>query len=413
MWSAFADGRWLTEERIRAVTRLAGAATLLVILYLLLSAHGTLDRWGRPLGTDFSNVWTAGRMALDGQAAEAWEWGPHYRVQQAVHANPEVPFYGWHYPPPFLLLASLLGLLPYLVALAVWQGATLAAALAVVRRILPGPGILLPAIAAPVVLVCLTHGHNGFLTAALLGGGLLLLDRRPLLAGLLLGCLVYKPQFALVIPPLLLVTRNWRAFAGASASALLLIAATLLIWGWPVWQAFLDSLTLTRDVVIEGGATGWAKIQSPFAMTMMWGGTTEVAYAIQGFATAAAVLAILWIARSADPMLRNAAVTAATLLSTPYVLDYDFVVLGMGCAFLIADGRRRGFLGYEKSVLALVWIAPLLARTIAAIALVPLGQAAAVAILVLALRRAVRLDGVAGRWIRSSPSRHSHAGSDR
>ena len=111
---------------------------------------------------------------------------------------------------------------------------------------MPRRETLLLVLAAPVTLICLTHGHNGFLTALLLGGGLMLLDRRPLVAGLLFGCLIYKPQFALILPSLLLAGRNWRAIGGACVSAALLIALTLALWGWPVWQAFLDSLPLTR-----------------------------------------------------------------------------------------------------------------------------------------------------------------------
>src|SRR5205085_3331037 len=229
---------------------------------------------------------------------------------------------------PFLLRASLLALLPYLAALAVWQAASLWGALKVCRAILPGRTALLAAIGAPVVLICVTHGQNGFLTAALLGGGLLLLDRRPLLAGLLFGCLIYKPQFALVVPLVLLAGGYWRAIAGACASAALLVGATLAFWGWPVWQAFLDSLPLTRQIVIEQGETGWHKIQSPFAMIRMWGGSLPFAYAVQGAVTVAAMGAVLWLTRTARPHLRNAAICAAAVLSTPYVLDYDLVVLG-------------------------------------------------------------------------------------
>jgi hypothetical protein len=383
------SGDWVTADRIRAVAGVSLALTCLSILYLLATSHGTLDAWARPLGTDFSNVWTAGRMALDGHAPEAWNWTAHYQVQQAVHNDPGVPFYGWHYPPPFLLLAALLATLPYLAALFVWQAASLAGAIRVYRAILPGKGMLLPALGAPVVLVCLTHGHNGFLTAALLGGGLLLLDRRPLLAGLLLGCLVYKPQFAPIIPLLLLAGFHWRAIAGACASAALLIGATLAIWGWPVWQAFLDSLPLTRLVVIEQGETGWYKIQSAFSAVRMWGGSVPFAYAVQGVATLAAMGTVLWLARTARPNLRNAAICAAAMLSTPYVLDYDLVVLGMGAAFLVADGLEHGFLPWEKSLLALVWVAPLVSRSLAELTFVPLGQASIVILLGLALRRAL------------------------
>ena len=383
------SGDWLTADRVRAAGTVSLALACLSVLYLLVTAHGTLDAWGRPLGTDFSDVWTAGQMALDGRAAAAWDWAQHYQVQQAAHGDPHVPFYGWHYPPPFLLLASLLAMLPYLAALVVWQAASLWGALKVCRTILPGRTALLAMLGAPVVLLCVTHGQNGFLTAALLGGGLLLLDRRPLLAGLLFGCLIYKPQFALVIPVLLLAGGYLRAIAGACLSAAALVSATLAIWGWPVWQAFLDSLPLTRQIVIEQGETGWHKIQSPFAMVRMWGGPVPLAYAVQGAVTVAAMGAVLWLTRAARPNVRGAAICAAALLSTPYVLDYDLVLLGLGTLFLAADGLERSFLPWEKSLLALVWLAPLAARPLAEATLFPLGQASIVILLALAMRRSL------------------------
>jgi hypothetical protein len=404
---AFSEGSWLTSGRVRAIAWLSGLATVTALLFLFGTADGTLDRFGRPLGTDFSNVWTAGRMALDGRAAEAWSWNAHHTVQQATHGRADVPFYGWHYPPPFLLVAAALATLPYLWALAAYQAATLAAVALLARRIVPGPGTLPVILGAPVVLVCLGHGHNGFLTAALLGGGLAILERRPLIAGLLLGCLVYKPQFALLVPPLLLVGGHWRAIAGAAASSGLLIAATLAIWGWPVWQAFIDWLPLTQGVVIEAGATGWHKIASPFAAMRMWGGGIEAAYGVQATATVLAVVAALWIARASTPALRGAAACAAALVATPYVLDYDLVVLGVGAAFLFADGRARGFLRWERTGIALVWAAPLFARQVAEATLLPLGLAAVLTVLLLGLRRAAVLDGA----FRSSPFRRSRAAS--
>jgi hypothetical protein len=386
------SGDWLSGDRMRAFARISLAFSMLSIVYLWATSAGTLDAWGRPLGTDFSNVWTAGRMALDGRAAEAWDWASHYRAQQQAHGDPAVPFYGWHYPPPFLLLAAALAAFPYLPALVVWQGASLAVALRVYRSILPQAGALLPALGAPVVLICLLHGHNGFLTAALLGGGLLLLDRKPFVAGLLLGGLIYKPQLALIVPPLLLAGGHGRAIAGAVASAGLLVAATLLLWGWPVWQAFLDSLPLTRHVVIEAGQTGWHKIQSPFAMARMWHGSVPLAYGVQAAFTLAAVAATAWLARAAPPGTRNAGVAAATLMSTPYQLDDDLVGRGLAAAFLVADGLKRGFLSWEKTLLALVWIAPLIGRQVAEAALVPLGHVAPAILLALALRRCLVLE---------------------
>ncbi|MCL6678378.1 DUF2029 domain-containing protein [Sphingomonas sp. RG327] len=392
------NGSWLTRERVIAIATMSAVASLVSLVWLFGFGHGTLDPMGRPLGTDYSQVWAAGKMALGGHPADVWSWPKHFAVQQQIHHSTTVDLYGWHYPPPFLLVASLLALLPYLPALLVWQAASLGAFAALMRRLVPRWETVLLVVAAPVTLICVTHGHNGFLTAFLLGGGLLLLERKPLAAGLLLGCLIYKPQLALVIPPLLLVTRNWRAIAGACLSAGLLVAATLLFWGWPVWQAFLDSLPLTRDVVLEQGRTGWYKIMSPFSAVRMWGGSIALAYAVQSLVTAAAVAGALFLALRDNARLRNAAVTAAVVLSTPYVLDYDFVVLGLGLAWLWRDGEEKGFLPWDRSLMALVWIAPLAARRIAEFTYFPLGLIIAAIMLALPLRRSI---------VRASPFRRS------
>jgi hypothetical protein len=380
-------GDWVTAARVRRFAGLSLAATVAMVAYLFATAHGTVDSYGRPLGTDFSNVWAAGRMAIDGRAALAWDWPTHFAVQQAVHHKADIPFYGWHYPPPFLLIAALLATVPYVPALIVWQVSTLSLALATVRRILPERGTTLAAIGAPVVLVCLGHGHNGFLTAALLGGGLLLLDRRPFVAGLLLGCMVYKPQFGLVLPVVLLAGGHWRAIAGALVSAGLLCGLTLLLWGWPVWAAFIHSLPLTQAVVIEQGATGWEKIQSAFSAARNWGAGIPLAWGIQMAITVAAVVGTLVVSRASRPFVRNAMVIAAALLSTPYLLDYDLVPLGLAIAFLVADGRARGFLPYDKTLLSFVWIVPLFGRGAMQLTTIPFGFLSIVAVFVICLRR--------------------------
>jgi len=393
---AISSGGWLTRERAMRIAIICGLVSIAILGFLLATSSGTLDSRGRPLGTDFSQVWTAGRMVLDGRAAEVWNWNAHRAVQEAFHGPGLAEWYGWHYPPPFLLVAAALASLPYLSALFVWQATTLLPFAWLMRRFTGRPEAWLFILAAPVTLICIMHGHNGFLTALLLGGGLMLLDKRPFAAGLLLGCLAYKPQFAVVLPLLLLVLWNWRAIGGAALSSLALVAVTLAIWGWPVWQAFIESLPLTQSIVIEQGRTGWEKIMSPFAAVRSWGASVEFAYAVQAVFTVAAITATLWLARNARADLRNAAVTAAVLISTPYVLDYDYVVLLAGLAFFWRDAERHGWLPWEKSALALVWLAPLVARNIAALTLFPLGLLTALVVLGLAVRR----------YLRASPSRH-------
>ncbi len=382
------DGTWLSAARARAVAAASLVVSIGMVAWLFLTANGTLDAHGRPLGTDFSQVYAAGRMALHGDAAKVWDWPSHFAVQQALHGSARVELYAWHYPPPFLLIAALLATLSYLPALIAWQAATLLPLTIAAQRFLGRRDGWLFVVGAPVTLICLTHGHNGFLTALLLGGGLLLLEKRPLLAGLLLGCLIYKPQFGLLLPLLLLVSRNWRAILGAGCSALILVALTLAIWGWPVWQAFIDSLPLTRHIVVEQGRAGWFKIMSPFAAMRGWGANIAAAYAVQAVFTVGAIGATLWLALRSRPALRNAAATAAALIATPYVLDYDFVVLLAGIGFLFKDGEEHGWKTWDRTLLAFAWIAPLLARTTALWTTIPLGLMSALAVLAVALLRA-------------------------
>jgi hypothetical protein len=248
---------------------------------------------------------------------------------------------------------------------------------------------LLLAISYPAVFVNLGHGHNGFLTAALIGFALVQLDRRPVLAGILFGLLAYKPQFGLMIPLVLIATGRWRtAFAAAATVALLVLAATLA-FGADTWRAFFAFAEYTRTIVLETGETGWHKIQSVFAWARMWGASVPLAYAVQGAVTLGIAGALVWLWRSpASFALKAAALCLAAILATPYSLDYDLMVLAPAIAFLVMDGLERGFAPSEKTALALLWIAPLLARGLAQATLIPLGVIAMLAMFAIVLHKA-------------------------
>src|SRR6185312_58225 len=94
---------------------------------------------GRPLGTDFSNVYTAGRMVLEGQPAAAFDPRLEHAREQQIFGE-KTPFYGWHYPPFFLAVAAALAPMPYQLALLVWQGVTLALYLLAIRAIVASRG---------------------------------------------------------------------------------------------------------------------------------------------------------------------------------------------------------------------------------------------------------------------------------
>ncbi len=385
------DGSWLTVERMRVYCILLAIMPAFALLAWIFLSSGGLDPYGRPIGTDFSNVYAAGRMVLDGNAPAVYDPAIHHAEQKAVFASEEVPFYGWHYPPPFLGVAALLAMLPYSAALAVWMATTLPAYLLSIRAILPGNGVLLAAIAFPAVFVNLGHGQNGFLTAALLGGGLALLNPRPVLAGILFGALAYKPQFGVFIPLVLLVTGRWATIISATATVLATFGAAWLGFGTDIYTAFLESTEFTRKIVLETGNTGWEKIQSLFSAIRHWGGSVELSYTAQfALAVLLAILLIrLWRSK-ADFALKAAGLAVASLLATPYAMDYDMMALAPAIAFMVAYGRRNGFIEWEKTGLALVAVSPLIARSVSQYTTVPLGFIAMAGLMLLIIRRANR-----------------------
>lgn len=443
---ALRTGNWLTRERIRLIAVAVLIASVAGFAFLVVTAHGGVDRQGRPLGTDFSNVYAAGTYVLEGKPAAPFD-PPRQDAREQDIFGKATPFYGWHYPPYFLFIAGALAELPYGMALAAWQVSTLLLYLVMIWRIFsPSPRtrgegvgglrppsveqerdakhryderasppgsekrkrpltvasldltphvvrgeILLLALAYPAVLINIGHGQNGFLTAALLGGALIILDRRPIAAGILIGLLVYKPQFGLMIPLALIAGGYWRSFGAAAATVVALTLVTTLAFGAEVWPAFKASTEFSRTVVLEQGQTGWYKIQSLFSWARMWGAPIPLAYALQGALTVALGIAIVRLWRStAAVALKSAALCLAAILATPYSLDYDMMVLAPAIAFFAADGLRRGFGPWEKTTLAALWLVPLVTRSVAEATLIPLGVPAMLATFMLVLWRSER-----------------------
>jgi hypothetical protein len=250
--------------------------------------------------------------------------------------------------------------------------------------------VLIAALAFPAVFVNLTHGQNGFLTAGLFAGALLCLQKRPWLAGMLFALLVYKPQFGLVIPVALLAGRYWRTVASAGLGVAVLTGLSLGGFGLQTWTAFLNSLEFTRRIVLEEGNIGWEKIQSAFSAVRMLGGSVPEAYAVQAVITALVLGALAWLWHSrADTRLKFAALLFAALLTTPYCLDYDMVLLGPAIAFLAAHGIEKGFLPFEKTLLAAAWLTPLIARMVAKLSYIPLGMVIMCALFAAIILRAI------------------------
>src|ERR1700704_3124375 len=313
------------------------------------------DEKGLGIPTDFVNVWSAGRLVLDGQAAQAYDWDIQKQVQIAVLGQSYQGNFAWHYPPPFLFVASLLAHFPYAVAFIGWAAASLVPYLAVMRAIVGRPFGLLLAAAFPVVLTNTLVGQNGFLTAALIGGTLYLMPVRPILAGICLGLLSYKPQYGLLFPLVLIAASQWTVFFTAGIVAVAMAFASWLAFGTESWQAFFHWMPMFSQAFLTEGRAPWGKMQSIFASVRYFGGAEQLAWVFQWIlsGTVAVLLALMWRSRISYP-LKAAALAAGALLITPYLFLYDLMVLAIAVAFLVRIGLRQGFQRHELPLLGLV-----------------------------------------------------------
>lgn len=380
-WHRLQLGDWLTLERIRAYSLMVLVIGVAVGAIWIGLSKGGVDPNGKPLGTDFSSFYAAGSMALEGNAAAAYDFGLHHARERQIFGA-ATPYYAWLYPPIFFLVAAPLASLPYPAAFAVWQLGSLALYLiaigAILRSVRTDRAVrrnwLVVALAFPAVLLNIGHGQNGLLSAALFGAALVTLPKRPVLAGVLFAALAYKPQFGIAIPFALLAAGRWRTIAAACLTLAVLVAVTAFLFGIESWNAFLASTSLSRKILLESGAVGFEKLQSAFAVVRLWGGGVTLAYAVQTFVSCAVVASIVWCWRSAcDEAHKAVLLVTGTLLASPHILDYDLVVLAVAIAFLATHGLRFGFRPFEISLLGALWVVPPVARQVAGLVGLPIG----------------------------------------
>lgn len=377
---------WFTAERARVyVVILAILSGIISAAYVALSS-GVNDPLGKALGTDFASFWTASRLALDGDPSGPWNVARHQAAQAAMF-GPEAGYAAFFYPPTYLLVCLPLAAAPYVFSLVVWLTATLTLWARTIRRWTGGTLGWLPILAFPAVLVNAGHGQNGFLTAALFGTAALISVRRPWLSGVLFGALIIKPHLALLVPVFFILSGNWRGFLAAAATAAGMCLVSLVVLGPDAWRGFLETSGLAR-AALEQDLVGYARMQSAYAGARLLGADNAFAWAVQGVAAAGSV-ALLWKTRAADEGARGAMLCCATLMATPFLLDYDLTLLAIPMAWLFRDIIRTSLRDWDKLTLAAGYLLPLVARPLGAATGVPIASAVVVALAVCVLRRAL------------------------
>jgi hypothetical protein len=383
--ASFAELAEPSDRWVASALRLACAVLFGVYLafagLLLANAKGGLDPAGTPLGYDFTAFHTAARLAAEGHAAATYDNQVMIAAQRAAFPGGIVRL-PWNYPPSFLLILLPLAALPYAWAWVAWTGATVAAHAAVARTIWPR-AVFWPLMLAPAAALDLLFGQNGLLSLVLLGAGMALLPARPFLAGFVLGLLSYKPHLALLVPVALLIGREWRALAGATASAVGLVGVSAAVLGIGPWLVFLRKAADPGGIAVSS-SSDWHAIPSALIMVKDLGGGNILAASVHAAVALFALVALSWIwMRPSALHWRGAALAIAILLATPYARLYDFALLALPIAAFASATPRPS--RWEQALQAAIWLLPLWLLNFGAA--VPLGPPVLILAMCIVVRR--------------------------
>lgn len=379
--------RWLNSSRARSYIKLLASMNIGFLIIYFLTSSGNQDLNGNTVGTDFLSFWVAGQMLH--QHLDVYNISAHTMFQNNYFGD-DGGYYAFFYPPPFLLWCWLLGGFAYLPALYIWLTTTSVAcgfaARAWHNRLVSNLPYVLTFIAFPATLLTILHGQTAFLVATLLGLGLLWVRSRPWLAGAMFGMATIKPQLGLLIPIVLIMTGQWRAILAAICVSVVIIVATSMTFGFHVWSDWL-SITDSAYRTFDSGAIAFSKFVSPFAAIKLLGVPTKVALAIHGVIALGVTAAIIKISfnRPLDLQLAAATLTGGILV-TPFALDYDMMLLIFPLIFLGSAKLNV----WEKLIVSLTFIAPMLVRPLATYLALPIGPVIIFSLFWVLIRRAIK-----------------------
>ncbi len=321
-----------------------------------------MDISGNQIGRDFLNTWVGPQVAFGGRASSIYDLATYQR-EIATAFGRALNLHNFSYPPSAIILFWPFAQLPYGAALVLWLATTFAAlaaaTLAVVPRARWGAALVLLAL-SPAVLINALSGQNGALSGALLLGGLLLTERRPLVAGVLFGLLTFKPHLGLVLAGGLLALGAWRTIGAAALTTAVLVGVSIGLFGVQPWVEYLTvNRAIQLQLLIDWKGFFIFMMPTWFAPLRTAGVAYTTAMALQSVITVGVLIAACWAVRqTSDPARRALVIATATPLALPYAFNYDLCAVAAACVWVIV-----GRIGVEPRwhiVLQTAWLAPLL-----------------------------------------------------
>ncbi|MDF2119362.1 glycosyltransferase family 87 protein [Roseiarcaceae bacterium H3SJ34-1] len=361
--NATSQSKVWTDEDINKLLVAAAVVSVAFLSIMLIQVSWQLPfprtHGGSVVGNDFFNFWTYGQSAFSSDPGAFYNY-PTYDLYQKAIGVDEVG-HNWSYPPSIMLLTAPFGYLSYVTSLVLFTLLSIVVFIWVARGDLHDWKLVALALVSPAAMHCLNSGQSSLLTAAVILAAWRLLDKRPILAGILIGCLSLKPQVALMFPFMLLATQRWRVIASAAATCIAIAALTTVLFGFKVWEQFVYLGIPGQNLVLTDPTLDSAAMMPTILMTFRrFGLSYDLSMAIQLVFSAAAVMALLWAFRRPHDVGDRrlfAVFTACTVCASPYLLIYDLVPLTVAAIFLMQEDRCAGV---PKLLLLLIYWLPFL-----------------------------------------------------
>lgn len=321
---------------------------------------GLLYADGRPVGGDFINLWTTGRLILSGRIADIYNPEAFMAAEIAMTGAP-IGLRLWAYPPHSLLLAGPFGMLGFYPTLFVWSLLGLVILWLGARRFGFSPLDCVVLLLSPASVLNVYYGQTGNLAAGLMLLALSSRTKTDALPPIAAALLTLKPQAGFLLPLLWLIEKRWRAIAIAGGLTIGLAGLSLAMFGVPTWLSWLGE-TVPRLERLEKHGSGpfMTMIPSIFMGLRVVGIEGELAFSLHW--AAAGLIAIVLVYRLvyvSDPRRRAALVLVGATLITPYIHNYD---LGLLLAGALIVSRRLPPAPFSSAtpatVLLIAWALP-------------------------------------------------------
>jgi hypothetical protein len=359
----------------RAVRWSAAVATALFAgwLVVVVAIPALDDRPGRLLWPDFLSFYTAGSFVLDGRIESLYDVEAQRAFQRELVAPQALAGVNLYLNPPFAaLFYAPFAALPFVPALLLWWAlglGALAFALDLLRRELApqAPPPLLRLLGAAFLflptLFWIMYAQSSAFSLALLTTAFVCLRRgRDLPAGLVLGCLAYKPQLALALGCVLLVKGRGWALLGGAVSVCVWVALGIAMSPEST-LAYLELSPELANLMRREGYQAWGLSSFyGFGVLLLDGSWPAATVPVASALSAAALLAlalgwrrVTWLPGSEGWDFMMAGTLAWGLLVSPHLYHYDLLLLLL--PLLVVASRLRGWPDTPERRVLLAWTA--------------------------------------------------------